>query len=213
MLLDHSLVTAATVSVFPLTIVTVCVRVAFIFLGSCIVFVHCSLSVCLTAETECEETTCEQLCSRQGEIESCSCFIGFQLDDNNSNCSGSVDTYPGMNLLTSVTVLAMSDINECQDGSHNCDDECANSEGSFSCRCGAGYRLLDDDHSCEGETMCHVSNTRWLHSVFVSDVNECVLDAELCSAIPGQICSNLPGSFNCSCPIGTEVFGGRCVCT
>ena len=37
-------------------------------------------------------------------------------------------------------------------------------------------------------------------------------NATLCSIIEGQICKNLDGSFNCSCPDGTEVVDGRCVC-
>ena len=47
---------------------------------------------------------------------------------------------------------------------------------------------------------------------FLLDKNECVENATLCSIIDGQVCKNLDGSFNCSCPDGTEVAHGRCVC-
>ena len=45
------------------------------------------------------------------------------------------------------------------------------------------------------------------------DVDECSETTTLCSAIENQICRNVPGSFNCTCPDGTEVVDDRCVGT
>ena len=41
------------------------------------------------------------------------------------------------------------DVNECDDSL--CDQICTNTHGSFTCGCGAGYRLNDDARTCSGE--------------------------------------------------------------
>ena len=50
------------------------------------------------------------------------------------------------------------------------------------------------------------------HKFVCADINECVEDPTTCNII-GQNCANLPGTFNCSCPLGTEVISGACRCT
>ena len=54
--------------------------------------------------------------------------------------------------------------------------------------------------------LCYVTSL-----LLYADVDECSENATLCSAIEGQICDDLVGSFNCSCPPGTEVLDGVCV--
>ena len=49
-----------------------------------------------------------------------------------------------------ITVLYYSDINECDTSNGGCDHNCSNSIGSYKCSCDAGYKLADDEHSCEG---------------------------------------------------------------
>lgn len=50
-------------------------------------------------------------------------------------------------------VLFLLDINECEDGTHDCDvnADCTNTRGSFSCTCKIGYEADGDD--CRGENV------------------------------------------------------------
>ena len=44
----------------------------------------------------------------------------------------------------------ISDINECSEGSHRCEQECHNAIGSYACSCEIGYRLNHDKLTCTG---------------------------------------------------------------
>src|SRR5204863_9235987 len=68
---------------------------------------------------------------------------------NNGGC-GSAAHYSCTNNLGSAPTCA--DINECTAGAHNCDINatCANTIGSFSCACSAGY--AGDGVSCAAVT-------------------------------------------------------------
>ena len=41
-----------------------------------------------------------------------------------------------------------SDINECSEGTDNCDQRCTNTDGSYTCSCNSGYTLAEDGRSC-----------------------------------------------------------------
>lgn len=41
------------------------------------------------------------------------------------------------------------DINECEDKNGDCQHECLNTLGSYTCRCQEGYRLRPDNRTCE----------------------------------------------------------------
>ena len=45
----------------------------------------------------------------------------------------------------------ISDINECDLDTDNCEHECENTEGSYTCTCPAGYMLHTDGASCTGQ--------------------------------------------------------------
>ena len=42
----------------------------------------------------------------------------------------------------------LTDIDEC--ATMNCEQSCMNTEGSFSCSCDLGYKLLEDGFNCKG---------------------------------------------------------------
>ena len=42
------------------------------------------------------------------------------------------------------------DINECSEESHNCDQICTNTVGSFKCSCADGFKLSSDGRTCSG---------------------------------------------------------------
>ena len=43
-----------------------------------------------------------------------------------------------------------SDIDECNNGTHNCSQICTNTNGSFTCGCKNGYQLDTDEVTCNG---------------------------------------------------------------
>ncbi|XP_019645294.1 PREDICTED: multiple epidermal growth factor-like domains protein 6 [Branchiostoma belcheri] len=53
-------------------------------------------------------------------------------------------------LLTMLFHVAISDVDECAEGSDNCAQVCTNTEGSFTCSCWEGYTLHDNGWFCHG---------------------------------------------------------------
>ena len=83
------------------------------------------------------------------------------------------------------------DIDECQEGSHNCDPNaiCTNTDGGFTCECQPGF--TGDGKTCKDGDECASD-----------DSNSCSSDA---------ICTNLDGSYDCSCKNGFQGDGrNRC---
>ncbi|KAK7092309.1 mucin-like protein isoform X2 [Littorina saxatilis] len=76
------------------------------------------------------------------------------------------------------------DVDECAAGSsvHGCQVTCTNTEGSYECGCGPGYRLANDGRTCQ-------------------DVNECEQKTDNCE----QICHNDAGGYRCSCEQGYDL--------
>ena len=65
-----------------------------------------------------------------------------------------------------------ADVDECSAGTHECQQQCINTDGAYECECAAGYTLVSDGKSCTGE--CAAGYTlasdgkscagRWLHA-------------------------------------------------
>ena len=55
-------------------------------------------------------------------------------------------------LMFKICSLRFLDIDECAWNSTRCQENCANTEGSFECTYRHGYTLADDGYSCEGNT-------------------------------------------------------------
>ncbi|XP_059506809.1 fibulin-5-like [Stegostoma tigrinum] len=75
------------------------------------------------------------------------------------------------------------DIDECATSTSNCEQNCANTIGSFTCSCLPGYSI-------------NVTN-----SSRCDDVDECVTNTSNCE----QNCANTIGSFTCSCLPGYSI--------
>ncbi|XP_072037821.1 uncharacterized protein [Amphiura filiformis] len=125
---------------------------------------------------------CSQLCTnslksciQEGDITvcvggyECSCYAGNELQADGKTCR---------------------DINECQATDSPCHGSatCENTDGSFTCRCNAGF-------TGDGITTCE-------------DVNECEAETYPCSEI--SACTNTEGSFTCACPSGYIGDGQTC---
>ena len=54
-------------------------------------------------------------------------------------------------LITFITLINSTDINECVLNTDDCDHICSNNVGSYQCTCLTGYGLASDQHSCEGK--------------------------------------------------------------
>ena len=47
-----------------------------------------------------------------------------------------------------------TDINECESDNGDCEQLCVNTLGSYQCECRDGFKVLEDDRSCEGKPCC-----------------------------------------------------------
>ncbi|CAC5355727.1 EGF-containing fibulin-like extracellular matrix protein 1,Fibrillin-1,Fibulin-1,Fibulin-2,Mucin-like protein,Fibrillin-2,Matrilin-3 [Mytilus coruscus] len=83
-----------------------------------------------------------------------------------------------------------SDINECQTGTDNCQQNCINTHGSFTCSCESGHTMNSDGATC-------------------TDINECQTGTDNCQ----HNCINTHGSFTCSCESGYTMNSDGATCT
>jgi len=54
-------------------------------------------------------------------------------------------------------VFCCADINECLLGTHNCEQLCSNTPGSFTCSCRSGYILNNDGQTCRVSELNQIS--------------------------------------------------------
>jgi hypothetical protein len=118
----------------------------------------------------------------------CICDRGYELDSTGNACIG-------MLLLISILknqhfkqFCLLKDKNECKQFPKVCEFDCVNTEGSFYCICGAGYRLSSNKKSC-------------------IDIDECSTRNNTCP----KFCSNTPGGYKCLCPAGYIEKFANCI--
>ena len=51
-------------------------------------------------------------------------------------------------MIVVIESFLLSDIDECADNNGGCDETCVNHNGSYSCQCDSGLRLLSNKRSC-----------------------------------------------------------------
>ena len=89
------------------------------------------------------------------------------------------------------------DIDECSNGSHDCDvnANCTNTNGSHSCTCKEGY--TGKGESCQGKIKLDLEKSRIIKSIMFTDIDECNDNSHVCDA--NANCTNTNGSYNCIC--------------
>ncbi|VDI38554.1 Hypothetical predicted protein [Mytilus galloprovincialis] len=129
-----------------------------------------------------------------------------------------------------------ADVNECTTESDDCEQDCVNNVGSYNCRCLFGYELNNDRKTCKQVSdpcgtlsnltcsyACRLKDSTafcYCQSGYVlqadnqtcRDINECNDDSKnLC--FDKSTCSNIAGSFQCSCTIGQFLENDRRTCS
>ena len=78
----------------------------------------------------------------------CRCDVGYTLNSDGHSCEGIFELQsPSLSYIMYYSNFLSSDVDECAE-SHNCEDICVNTEGSFHCACGDGFVVADDGRSC-----------------------------------------------------------------
>ena len=85
------------------------------------------------------------------------------------------------------------EIDECIEGLSSCNMQCINTIGSYYCTCFTGFQLMNDNHTCNGESISCFTTACSIY--FLTDINECTNNNGGCE----DVCTNTIGSYTCSC--------------
>ena len=66
-----------------------------------------------------------------------------------------------------------SDVDECNNGTHNCFQICTNTNGSFTCGCKNGYQLDPDEVTCNGmyKICTYIQHTLYVYIIIITVTN------------------------------------------
>uniref|UniRef100_A0A336K111 CSON005259 protein n=1 Tax=Culicoides sonorensis TaxID=179676 RepID=A0A336K111_CULSO len=125
---------------------------------------------CATGEASCGPN---QICKNKPGGYLCSCPPGHAINKD-QRCED-------INECESYKDTVCEDIDECREIPGLCHQRCINYWGSYRCGCEPGFKLNENNRTCD-------------------DINECEVHKSynLCMGI----CQNTPGSYNCACPPG-----------
>ena len=115
-------------------------------------------------------------------------------------------TYMYMHMF--CVIMTFADIDECYEDTHGCSHYCNNTIGSYFCYCLPGYELDADSHSCNGMQNELFHGVCFSHVLTVSDIDECMRGTDMCHE--NATCSNINGSYLCSCNPGWSGNGVNC---
>ncbi|KAH9524463.1 hypothetical protein Btru_054653, partial [Bulinus truncatus] len=133
------------------------------------------------------------------------------------------------------------DINECNKNQNLCNltnhELCSNTDGSYVCSCQPGFHKDSGNtcidcqsgtygSSCSSTCSCDLDHTiycdktngtcncmdGWEGQECRTDINECMENPNPCNSTNHEICTNMPGSFACSCEVGFhKAKGDTCI--
>ncbi|KAM7538217.1 hypothetical protein Aperf_G00000076045 [Anoplocephala perfoliata] len=172
---------------------------------------------------------CQDRCINTHGSYRCECRAGYKLDSrDNRSCipqECSPQCYPDQGICMEGQCQCNKgfrgrsceqDIDECAEGTHDCEQKCVNNHGSFECACYDGYEPSPrDPRRCEREGcrpdcvpgqgvcvdgVCQCSKGYTGRSCEL-DIDECKEGNHNCE----QECINLPGYFQCRCLDGYRI--------
>ena len=109
--------------------------------------------------------------------------------------------------IQSTVVILNTDIDECTEGTHQCQQNCHNTIGSYTCSCNNGFTIDTDGRSCNGRLKLVYTTCYWVYSKLI-DIDECSNGAAACD----QLCNNTVGSYYCNCSIGYRLLSDGSTC-
>ena len=97
---------------------------------------------------------CSQICVEVVGSFNCSCYLGYDLQEDRASCAGTyintlINTLNVM-IYVIICMYVCIDIDECVERLTLCDHNCTNTAGSYFCTCLDGYMLEMDNHTCAG---------------------------------------------------------------
>jgi len=196
-------------------------------------------------------TPCSHTCTNMVGAFLCSCPKGYHIDGNGVTCQDVdeclIDEYDCPSGLSCENLIgsyqcaiscqpgtvrtengkSCQDVDECATGTHQCEQTCMNTFGTYVCSCRDGYQQDDTecydideclfDDVCPGKQEC-VNTPGGYHCVQTcpvgysglecADIDECADGTHECAQ--DQICSNLDGSYECLCHDGFQRVGQKC---
>ena len=90
---------------------------------------------------------CSEICINTVGSYMCSCVSGQSLTSDNKTCTGKIASA----LIFQNEWYLFPDTNECLTNNGGCQQNCANTDGSFACSCNLGYALNADNMTCLGK--------------------------------------------------------------
>ena len=107
--------------------------------------------------------------------------------------------------------LTSTDINECEMNNAVCPGSatCTNIPGGYECHCLEGYTHNTTENLCVGKyilptctNLLHYNHSLPYFLPSTPDIDECSENSSPCG--DHGVCTNTPGSFNCSCEYGYQ---------
>ena len=98
---------------------------------------------------------CSQVCTNTNGSYYCSCYPGYLLQPDGKTCTGALYLELHKCVFEHLYFFLPphsppADINECAVQNGNCSQLCVNTNGSYYCSCYPGYRLNQDNKTCDG---------------------------------------------------------------
>nr|VZI47990.1 unnamed protein product [Spirometra erinaceieuropaei] len=158
---------------------------------------------------------CQQVCTNTFGSYRCSCDPGYVLQPDGVTCIKQSESEFG----------DWVNVDACKE-KQPCEQLCFNTrEGDYQCACTEGFELNADGRTCSPTKLCNppcANGARCLHGRCLCppgyegarcdiDIDECSLPASVHGCSFG--CTNLPGSYECTCPPGYLLLADKKTCT